>query len=61
MESLDHLVSGYQCKCLAGRGPRGWQLGLGRELWAAVWGEGGGARAGDRERVGAGEGERKER
>ena len=48
-------------KSLAGRGPRGWLLGLGRLLWAAVWGEGGGTRVGGRERVGAGVGERKER
>ena len=37
------------------------RLGLGRELWAVAWGEGGDTRVGGRERVDAGEGERKER
>ena len=51
VESKDRLVSGYQCKRPVRRGPLGWRLGLGRELWAAALGqEGGRESAQERER-----------
>jgi len=55
VESMDRLVSGYQCKSPAGRGPRGWRLGLERELWAAALGQERGR--GSAQEGGRGEGE----